>query len=109
MQGIIEFFQNFVGWLLALAKTFIMTLVSMFEDLICWVCDELLSVGVWLVSLIEVDSLGDDTLSDMVGTLPAEVLNALWLLGVPHAVGIILTAIAIRTFLQLIPFTRLGS
>lgn len=45
---------------------------------------------------------------NMIGSLPAEMVNIFVILGGPEAVGIITTALIIRFGLGLIPFVRAG-
>lgn len=109
MQGIIDFFYNLVHWFFALVLAVINTVVSMLQDLFCWIVDQLLAVAVYVVGLFDFDFLQTTTFSDAVNQLPATMINVFWVLGLPVALGMVVVAIGIRLLLQLIPFVRLGS
>jgi hypothetical protein len=76
-------------------------------DVICWVFDK--GLGVAVSAMASLDVTGVTANISAWGSLPAEVLNILSLLGIGTASTIIVSAITIRLTLQLIPFVRLGS
>lgn len=80
---------------------------DLLRDAACWVVEEALKVAVAAVQ--QLDTSGITSSLGAWGSVPAEVMNILALLGVGKAVTIIGAAIGIRLVLQLIPFTRLGS
>jgi hypothetical protein len=108
MQGLIDFLSSVLGWLLALAKAIVQTLFTMLEDLIAWVLHALFSIVEWLLDLFDFSGFSI-SVSTLVNSIPPEILNVLWLLGIPHCLALISGAYLIRFCLQLIPFTRLGS
>lgn len=76
-------------------------------DVGCWVVEQMFDAAISLVNQVDVSGF-NQSLSAW-GSLPAEVLNVLGLLGAGEASAIILSAIGVRLGLQLIPMTRLGS
>lgn len=109
MQGIIDFFADFIHWLFALVLACITTVVSLLQDLVCWTLDQLMGVATYVLSLLDFGFLSSTTLHDAVAQLPPTVLNVFFLLGLPYCLALITGAMFIRLILQLIPFTRLGS
>jgi hypothetical protein len=77
------------------------------RDAATWIFEEALKLAVSAMSAIDVS--GMSSAGQWWGSLPAEIMNMLGLVGFPIAMGIIMAAVAIRLVLQLIPFTRLGS
>ncbi len=96
-----------VAWLGELWKDAFTASWDFMKDAFCWVIDQLLSLVVSAVGLLDVSGL-QGWVSQW-GTLPGEIVNVMGLLGVGTASAIIVSAAGIRLVLQLIPFTRLGS
>lgn len=109
MQGIINFFSDFVNWLYAILLALVNTLVALLQDLVCWIIDQFMGVAVYVLGLLDFEFLQSTTLQEAVASLPASIVNVFFLLGLPYCLALIVGAIVIRTILQLIPFTRLGS
>jgi len=76
-------------------------------DAFCWPFDQITDILVSAVQSLDLSGLQQQVGSW--GSLPADVINVLGLLGVGQASAIIISAITIRLTLQLIPFVRLGS
>ena len=95
-----------LGWIGELFVSVFVALWEMITDVFCWVVEQLLKVVTSALQAIDFNGLFGYA---QVATLPGEIMNVLGLLGVGTAITIILTAIAIRLGLQLIPFVRLGS
>lgn len=95
-----------LGWIGDLFIAVFVALWDMITDLGCWMFEQLLKVVSTAVQAIDFNGLAGYAQG---ATLPGEIMNVLALLGVGTAITIILTAIAIRLGLQLIPFVRLGS
>lgn len=93
-------------WVGDLFKAVFVSLWDLLSDAASWVFEQVLGVAVSAVAAVDTSGLSS---ASGWGSLPAEVINILALLGVAQAVGIIVAAIGIRLVLQLIPFTRLGS
>lgn len=77
------------------------------RDAVCWPFEQFMDIALGAVQALPLDGLS--TQATAWGSLPAEILNVMGLIGVGTAVSIIASAIGIRLVLQLIPFTRLGS
>jgi hypothetical protein len=77
------------------------------KDCGSWVLEQLLEIVVDALAALDVSELSSS--AGAWGSLPAETLNVLGLIGMGTACQIIAAAIGVRLVLQLIPFTRLGS
>jgi Protein of unknown function (DUF2523) len=91
-------------------KLFVAVFVALWDfirDAAVWPFEQLL--GIVETTLQGINTQGLTGHLGVWGSLPAELLNVLGLLGVGTAISIISAAIAVRLLLQLIPFTRLGS
>jgi len=109
-----DFISAILGKFVALAQWFGQLMVAVFQaawdfirDAFCWPFEQVMDIAVAAISAIDLS--GINAYANTWGTLPAELINVLGLLGVGEASVIIVTAIGIRLVLQLIPFTRLGS
>jgi hypothetical protein len=96
-----------VGWVGSLWVAIFAAAWNMLTDVFCWVAEQALGVAVSAMGAI--DTSGITTNLSAWGSIPADTMNALQVLGVGSACTIIATAIGIRFALQLIPFVRLGS
>jgi len=105
-QGVIDFLQNAVAWLLALMKACLTTILTMLEDLIAWVIDQLLSLVVAICQQFNV-TIPAEFIS-AINALPPEIMNTFHLLGIPHALAIVTAALGIRFILGLIPIVNVG-
>lgn len=106
MEAIWNALIDFANWLFGLVRAVIQAVWDFFIDLVCFVLDKVLQVGVDMISAFDLSKLH---LSSTWGQLPAEVMNIIGLIGLGDCMGIIGAAILIRLAMQLIPFTRLGS
>ena len=95
-----------IKWFSDLFLAIFVSLWDIIKDAFSWCFEQIMEVAVDAVSAIET---GDIDAAGGWGSLPAELLNILGLLGVGQATSIIVAAIGVRLVLQLIPFTRLGS
>jgi len=88
------------------------SLFTMLTDLILWNLKTLLGLASSLLSSLaeQFDISGlTSQLSSLWGMVPIEAQQIMQAIGVPTALGIVVTGILIRFGLQLIPFIRLGS
>lgn len=104
MDWIISLFNQLLEFLYRL----VISLVDMLKDMIFWIVEEFMSVvnkGLsWAVAAFEpVD------VSQYLESIPPNVAWVMGAVGLPQCLSLIISAIAIRMILQLIPFTRLGS
>lgn len=76
-------------------------------DVPVWIFSQVLGVAETAIAALDVSGLAG--FSGAWGSLPAEVLNVLGLIGLEQALGIITAAALIRLTMQVIPFVRLGS
>lgn len=95
-----------LAWFSALFVSVFVSIWDLVKDGFSWLFEQILTVATSAIGAIDVSGL--PKLSTF-GSLPAEVMNILGLLGVAQAIAVIVTAIGIRFVLQLIPFVRLGS
>lgn len=96
-----------VTWFLNLFLAVFVALWLLGKDAFSWLFDQVLTVAISAIGGIDVAGLNGYV--STVGTMPAQILNILSLLGIGTAISIIASAITVRLVLQLIPFTRLGS
>ncbi len=94
-----------------LVQIFMSILLSIYDiliDTVCSVLDAILSFCVGVVSGLGgvFNSFG---VLQYLNMLPQDMLNVMSLVGANEASAIIVSAVAIRFILQLIPFVRLGS
>ena len=107
---VFEFFKDNIK---AVIKWVVETIGEVFKaawdflkDAVSWVLEQILDIAISAANALDLSALDG---FNGAGSLPAEVVNVMQLLGVGTAIGIITAAIGIRLLLQLIPFTRLGS
>ena len=100
-------FAALVEWIGKLFVAFFKAAWDFIRDALTWPFDQLLDIAKSAVESIDVS--GITTNLSAWGSIPADVMNILGLLGTGTAINIIASAIAVRLVLQLIPFTRLGS
>lgn len=106
-----DLLAKIVGAVKWIGDLFVQVFVDLWEfvtDAAVWIFDEALGVAVSAVGSLDVSGVSNAVGSSW-GSLPAEVLNVLGLIGVGYALGIVGAAILIRLGMQLIPFVRLGS
>jgi hypothetical protein len=107
ISGFFSFVAEIPGWILDVITALFASVLLMLKDLVSWVFESILGLASSAISSF--DFSGITAYVSYLGSLPAEVVNILGLCGIGEALGIIAVAIIIRIFLQLIPFTRLGS
>lgn len=112
MAVVFQFFTSllakiagFAGWLLNVFLQIFKDLWNLVTDMFCWVLDQALSLVSTIIDTITVP-FDPSTYYSMI---PADTANMLGIIGVPQALGMIVSALIIRFTLQLIPFVRLGS
>lgn len=96
-----------IGWFSDLFVAVFVAIWDVVKDAFSWLFEQIIKIAVEALSSIDLSGLAGAAAS--MGSLPADLLNILGLLGVGTAIGIITSAIGIRIVLQLIPFVRLGS
>ena len=107
ISSLLEKINQFANWIQGLVIALLKAFFDVFKDLFVWGFDKLGDIAVSAVQSMDVSGISTNVVGW--GSLPAEIINVLGLLGIGQAVGIITAAIAIRLTLQLIPFVRLGS
>lgn len=100
--------SSVLDWLLDQLKSFALTLWDMFTDLLLFIVDIFMDLGMAILDGFSyVLELVD--LSQYISGMPSEVMFVFDATGLGTAVGMVMTAGAVRLFMQLIPFVRLGS
>jgi len=85
-----------------------LTIWDILADLLLFIVDIFMELGLHvLAGVSSVFQLMD--ISQYISQLPPDVVSVISLTGIGTAVGMIMTAGAIRLLLQLVPFVRLGS
>lgn len=107
ISAILAKFVALAQWLGQLCTAAFVALWDFARDVACWPFEQVMDIALSAISAIDLS--GITAYTSTWGTLPAEIVNVLGLLGVGEASVIIITAIGVRLVLQLIPFTRLGS
>lgn len=103
-EWITDLFNTLISFLYSL----LLSAITMFEDLIFGIYESMLAVGEGLIATINL-MLSPIDISQYMTGFPSGVSWVLAQVGAPQAMGIIIVAITVRLFLQLIPFVRLGS
>ena len=86
----------------------LLSLFDILKDLFYWVLEQLLSFGA--IILDGVGSLMTGlNVSQYMTFLPSETIHIISIVGLGEAMGMIVTCLTVRFFLQLIPFVRWGS
>lgn len=97
---------DFFPWLINLLKQILKAALNLAHDLFSTLFENILDLVIYLLNAIP----GLETISALLNIdLPSEITGMMGLIGIGTATEIIVTAIIIRIFLQLVPFTRLGS
>lgn len=97
----------FATWFGQCFKQVFVDLWEVVIDLWSWPFDQVMQVAISATGSFDTSAISGSVSGW--GSLPADLLNIMGLLGVGTAVTIIGAAIVIRFGLQLIPFVRLGS
>ena len=100
-------FSAILVWIGTLFVAMFAALWDLVCDAVCWPYEQVMLTVIAALNAIDVSGVTGHL--GAWGSLPAEIINVLGLLGVGTAITIISAAIVIRLVLQLIPFTRLGS
>ena len=80
----------------------------MLKDFFYWVMEQLLSFGLILLDTVGSLMSGLDVAQYM-KFLPPETIHVISIIGLGEAMGMIITCLTVRFFLQIIPFVRWGS
>ena len=86
----------------------LLSLLDMLKDLFYWIMEQLLSFGALILSGIG-SLMSGLNISQYMGFLPPETIHIISIIGLGEAMGMIVTCLMVRFFLQLIPFVRWGS
>lgn len=107
IKSIWKFFEDFWDNFIDFFKDIFEALWLLVKDFFFWVLETILELAKNIISAMDFTQI--EQYASSFGSLPADVLNIMGLIGLGYALGIIFTAISIRFLLQLVPFTRLGS
>jgi hypothetical protein len=109
------FFTAILAKIVSFAVWLILLVVAMFAawwllgtDLGCWIFEQILNVAITALNTVSFDAEMFNP-GSYISAFPDELTNALGLLRVGECITIIASACVLKVFLQLIPFTRLGS
>lgn len=97
-----------LSWVVSIITTLFAGLWSLLTDFFIFVIDQLFALVLYIVGGM---TWNFSTFNPVTywNQLPASLISVLNLIGVPIALGMIVTALGIRFILQLIPFVRWGS
>lgn len=99
---------NFGNWLLNILKTMAETIFTMVKDVFFFAFEQIMILVTFILQGMGSLFAGLDITAYMTDIPPGTA----WMLsqiGMGQALSMIIAAITIRLFLQLVPFTRLGS
>lgn len=104
MDWVITLFNKLIEFLYQL----IISLVSMLKDMVFWIFEQVMNaISSALGAAVSAFDVVD--VSQYLENIPPNVAWIMGAVGLPQCLGLIISAIALRMVLQLIPFTRLGS
>lgn len=104
MDWIVDLFQQLLDGIIAL----FMSLLELVKDIVYWLFDLVMTV-VDAILLSTIALFEPIDIGQYMSGFPPEAAWVLGQIGLPQALGMIVSSIGIRILLQLIPFTRLGS
>ena len=104
-----EWVSDALGWIATLAESLVLTILEMLKDLFCWCAEQIFTLLLHILNQLPTGPLLSFSPQSYIGSLAAEIVNMLGLLGAGTCLTMIVAALIVRFFLQLIPFTRLGS
>jgi len=100
--------ENFIDHIKMLLESLLITLIQILKDILYYLIDSV--VGLALDVLEKVAELMPYLdFNEYYSKLPDEVYNALGALGIGYALNMIIATILFKTFLKVMPFTKLGS
>ena len=99
---------DWLDWLAVQLQSFILTLWDMFKDLLLFVIDVFMDLGILILNGMS-SALELVDLSQYISGMPPEVQTVFANTGLGTAVGMVMIAGTTRLLMQLIPFVRLGS
>lgn len=103
-----QFLIDFGNWLYDILYSMAATKGIILENILFGIFDAFLQIGQLAISGLGL-MLQPFGIQHLVNALPPDVRGMMVAIGLPEALGIVVSAIAVRLLLQLIPFTRLGS
>jgi hypothetical protein len=108
LMAILGFISSVPVWILSVILAIFLSLSDLGKDLLCFLLDEALTLVEYILNSVPADFTQFDPTQYFAG-LPSELINAASYIHLPQALAIIVSALVVRFFLQLIPFVRLGS
>ncbi|NQY65699.1 MAG: DUF2523 domain-containing protein [Alteromonadaceae bacterium] len=94
--------------LVDLLYSLLLSLFDILKDLFYWILEQLLSFGAIILGGVGSLMTGLNV-SQYMTFLPSETIHIISIIGLGEAMGMIVTCLTVRFFLQLIPFVRWGS
>jgi len=105
---LLSWLNAFTAWIVTVIGSVFVGLWSMLTYFFIFVLDSLFDLVLYIVGGMSWDFTTFNPVTYW-NQLPASLISVLNLIGVPIALGMIVTALGIRFILQLIPFVRWGS
>lgn len=100
--------NTFLAWVLTQIEAIFGGVWDLLSDFFIFVLDKLFDLVLYIIGGMSWDFGGFSPVTYW-NQLPADLINTLNLIGVPIALGMIVTALGIRFVIQMIPFVRWGS
>lgn len=79
------------------------------KDLFGWVFYKIADLAVVFLSGVTGDAFGSVTMQNLIDQLDGTTKILLYRVGIPEAMGIVISAVIAKTILRIIPFGRLGN
>lgn len=99
---------DFGNWLYDICYAAVSTIGVLCENILLTIVD-----GFFVIGRLALDAVGvllqPFGIQSLFDALPPSVTGMLIAIGLPEALGIVISAITVRLFMQLIPLVRLGS
>lgn len=104
MDWIVTLFNKLIEFMYQL----LLSLITMLKDMVYWVVEQFMEVvNSALSSAVALFQPVD--VGQYLQSIPPNVAWVMGAVGLPQCLSLIISAIALRMILQLVPFTRLGS
>lgn len=105
---LLEWLNNFLDFLLGILKIMANTLLTMMKDVFLFAFEQIMILVTFILKGAG-ELFQGLNITQYISAIPPETAWVISQIGLGEALAMIVSAITIRIFLQLVPFTRLGS
>lgn len=103
-----DWIAGFYKWYFDIMIAVFMAGWTMITDVCFWFLEQLMGIILFVLSQFGAMP-GADMFQDAISMLPPEAFELAYLLRIPEASAVVVSAVVVRIILQLIPVVRLGS